>query len=220
MPFENLDIHLGVPIELDEDRAGGQGDRRPRRLLLRAQRRVRGAAAGARRRGDAAVRRGVRAVRLRPAVRPHGRCGSTCDEPWLADVGFGRHSIHPLRLSERGDQADPGGTFRLVDAGGGDLDVLRDGTPQYRVEARARRLADYAPTCWWQQTWPSSHFRSGPVASLQTADGQVTVAGRTLIRTVGTERTETPLGSDAEVLAAYREHLGIELDRVPCRGRP
>ena len=137
------------------------------------------------------------------------------DEPWLADVGFGRHSIHPLRMSERGDQADPGGTFRLIDAGGGDLDVLRDGTPQYRVEARARRLADYAPTCWWQQTWPSSHFRSGPVASLQTADGQVTVAGRVLIRTVGTERTETPLGSDAEVLAAYREHLGIRLDRVP-----
>jgi N-hydroxyarylamine O-acetyltransferase len=137
------------------------------------------------------------------------------DEPWLADVGFGRHSIHPLRLSERGDQADPGGTFRLVDAGGGDLDVLRDGTPRYRVEARARRLDDYAPTCWWQQTWPSSHFRAGPVASVQTAGGQLTVAGRTLIRTVGTDRTETPLGSDAEVLAAYREHLGIELDRVP-----
>ena len=53
------------------------------------------------------------------------------------------------------------------------------------------------------------------MASLQTADGQLTVAGRTLIRTVGTERTETPLGSDAEVLAAYREHLGIELARVP-----
>jgi N-hydroxyarylamine O-acetyltransferase len=43
----------------------------------------------------------------------------------------------------------------------------------------------------------------------------VTVAGRTLIRTTGTERAETELGSDAEVLAAYREHLGIELDRVP-----
>jgi N-hydroxyarylamine O-acetyltransferase len=79
---------------------------------------------------------------------------------------IGRHCLHPLRLSERGDQVDPVGTFRLVDAGGGDLDVLRDGTAQYRVEPRARRLSDYAPTCWWQQTWPSSHFRSGPVASL------------------------------------------------------
>ena len=56
---------------------------------------------------------------------------------------------------------------------------------------------------------------SGPVASRQTPAGQVTISGRTLIRTGAGGRTETPLGTDAEVLAAYRDHLGIELDRVP-----
>jgi N-hydroxyarylamine O-acetyltransferase len=213
VPFENLDIHLGVPIELDEDRlvakvTGGRGGfcyelNGAFAALLRAL----GAEV-------TLLSAGVYGPGLGPPF-DHMALRVDLDEPWLADVGFGRHSIHPLRLSDRGDQADPGGTFRLVDAGGGDLDVLRDGTPQYRVEARPRRLADFAPTCWWQQTWPSSHFRSGPVASRQTADGQVTVAGRTLIRTVGTERTETPLRSDTEVLAAYREHLGIVLDRVP-----
>jgi N-hydroxyarylamine O-acetyltransferase len=215
VPFENLDIHLGVPIELDEDRlvakvVGGRGGfcyelNGAFGALLRAL----GAEVTLL---SAGVYGGPSG--LGPPF-DHMALRVDLDEPWLADVGFGRHSVHPLRLSERGDQADPGGTFRLVDAGGGDLDVLRDGAPQYRVEARSRRLADFAPTCWWQQTWPSSHFRSGPVASLQTADGQVTVAGRTLIRTVGSERTETPLDSDAEVLAAYREHLGIDLDRVP-----
>ena len=214
VPFENLDIHLGVPIELDEDRLvakviGGRGG-----FCYE----LNGAFAALLRALGAEVTLLSAGVYGPSGLGPpfdHMALRVDLDEPWLADVGFGRHSIHPLRLSERGDQADPGGTFRLVDAGGGDLDVLRDGTPEYRVEARPRRLADYAPTCWWQQTWPSSHFRSGPVASLQTADGQVTVAGRVLIRTVGTERTETPLGSDAEVLAAYREHLGIRLDRVP-----
>jgi N-hydroxyarylamine O-acetyltransferase len=214
VPFENLDIHLGVPIELDEDRllakvVGGRGGfcyelNGSFAALLRAL--------------------GAEVTLLSAGVYGPSGLGPPfdhmvlrvdLDEPWLADVGFGRHSIHPLRLSDRGDQADPGGTFRLVDAGGGDLDVLRDGAPQYRVEGRPRRLADFAPTCWWQQTWPSSHFRSGPVASLQTRDGQVTVAGRTLIRTVGTERAETPLRSDAEVLDAYREQLGIELERLP-----
>jgi len=214
VPFENLDIHLGVPIELDEDRLvakviGGRGG-----FCYE----LNGAFAALLRALGAEVTLLSAGVYGPSGLGPpfdHMVLRVDLDQPWLADVGFGRHSIHPLRLSERGDQADPGGTFRLVDAGGGDLDVLRDGKPQYRVEARARRLADYAPTCWWQQTWPSSHFRAGPVASLQTADGQVTVAGRTLIRTVGTERTETALGSDAEVLAAYREHLGIELDRAP-----
>jgi len=214
VPFENLDIQLGVPIELDEDRLvakviGGRGG-----FCYE----LNGAFAALLRALGAEVTLLSAGVYGPSGLGPpfdHMVLRVDLDQPWLADVGFGRHSIHPLRLSERGDQADPGGTFRLVDAGGGDLDVLRDGKPQYRVEARARRLADYAPTCWWQQTWPSSHFRAGPVASLQTAGGQVTVAGRTLIRTVGTDRTETALGSDAEVLAAYREHLGIELDRAP-----
>jgi N-hydroxyarylamine O-acetyltransferase len=214
VPFENLDIHLGVPIELDEDRLvakviGGRGG-----FCYE----LNGAFAALLRALGAEVTLLSAGVYGPSGLGPpfdHMALRVDLDERWLADVGFGRHSIHPLRLSERADQADPGGTFRLVDAGGGDLDVLRDGSPQYRVEARARRLADYAPTCWWQQTWPSSHFRSGPVASLQTVGGQVTVAGRTLVRTVGGERTETALGSDAEVLAAYREHLGIELDRVP-----
>ena len=214
VPFENLDIHLGVPIELDEDRlvakvVGGRGG-----FCYE----LNGAFAALLRALGAEVTLLSAGVYGPAGLGPpfdHMALRVDLDGPWLADVGFGRHCLHPLRLSERGDQVDPVGTFRLVDAGGGDLDVLRDGTAQYRVEPRARRLSDYAPTCWWQQTWPSSHFRSGPVASLQTADGQVTVAGRTLIRTVGTERTETTLGSDAEVLAAYREHLGIELDRVP-----
>jgi N-hydroxyarylamine O-acetyltransferase len=36
-----------------------------------------------------------------------------------------------------------------------------------------------------------------------------------LIGAFGDNRRETVLTSDADVLAAYREHFGIELDHVP-----
>jgi N-hydroxyarylamine O-acetyltransferase len=215
VPFENLDVILGVPIELTDDAVLAKvvGHRRGGycyelngafALLLGAL--------------------GFEVSLLAAAVHTPEGLGPPfdhlvlrvdLDRPWLVDVGFGRHSLHPLRLDSRADQADPAGTFRLVDAGGGDLDVLKDGAPQYRLEARPRALADFAPTNWWQQTWPGSHFRRGPVASLQTAAAQLTLAGRTLIRTAGSERTETALDTDAEVLAAYREHFGIVLDRLP-----
>jgi N-hydroxyarylamine O-acetyltransferase len=137
-------------------------------------------------------------------------------EQWLADVGFGRHSAHPLRLGHVGDQHDPNGIFRLEERTCGDIDVLLEEKVQYRVETRPRTLDDFEPTCWWQQTRPGSHFRAGPVCSRFTdAGGMVTIADHVLIRTEGGERTELTLASDEDVLAAYERHFGMSLDRVP-----
>ncbi|HZC71263.1 MAG TPA: arylamine N-acetyltransferase [Jatrophihabitans sp.] len=135
---------------------------------------------------------------------------------WLADVGFGRHSAYPLRLGVVGDQHDPNGVFRLEERECGDIEVLLDGVVQYRIETRPRMLTDFDPTCWWQQTWPGSHFRAGPVCSrLTDSGGMITLADRVLISTEAGERIETTLASDADVLAAYREHFGMNLERVP-----
>jgi len=133
----------------------------------------------------------------------------------LADVGFGRHSHHPLAYDARAEQPDPGGVFRLADTPEGDTDVLLDGRPQYRFEQRPRVLGDFEATCWWHRTCPASHFRQSPVCSLLTADGRVTLSDRTLVRTAGGDRTERTL-DEAEVLPAYRELFGITLERAPA----
>jgi N-hydroxyarylamine O-acetyltransferase len=215
VPFENLDVIRGVPIELTDDALLTKvvADRRGGycyelngafALLLRAL--------------------GFPVTMLAAAVHGPNGLGPPFDhlvlrvdlpEPWLVDVGFGRHSLHPLRQAERRDQADPAGTFRVTEVERGDIEVLRDGAPKYRVEARARELTDFAPANWWQQSWPGSHFRTGPVTTLSTARGQLTLAGRTLIHTEDGVRTETVLATDADVLAAYDEHFGIRLDRLP-----
>ena len=105
--------------------------------------------------------------------------------------------------------------LRIAAADDGDLDVLRDRSPQFRAETRPRALADCEPTCWWQQTSPASHFTQSTVCSLLTDDGRVTLSGNLLIRTAGGQRHEDVLPSDAAVLDAYRRYFGIELDRVP-----
>jgi N-hydroxyarylamine O-acetyltransferase len=43
----------------------------------------------------------------------------------------------------------------------------------------------------------------------------VSIIGDRLLETVDGERTETALSTDAEVLAAYEKHFGIDLPRVP-----
>ncbi|MEV7108250.1 arylamine N-acetyltransferase family protein [Streptomyces atroolivaceus] len=135
--------------------------------------------------------------------------------PWLADVGFGDHALRPLELDARTEQDDPCGGFRFRDAPQGDLDLLRDGSRQFRLDLRPRVLADFRAGAWYHRTSPDSHFTRSLVCSRRTEDGRVTLRGRTLITTVRGEREETELGDDAEVLAAYRDHFGLALTRLP-----
>jgi N-hydroxyarylamine O-acetyltransferase len=218
VPFENLSIHLSEPISLEEADLADKIVRRRRggfcyelngafALLLEAL--------------------GAQVTRLAARVFAGGRPGPPFDHlalavrlpdgsgPWLADVGFGSHSAYPLLLDSRAGQDDPGGQFLLADTSNGDIDVLKDGEPQYRIELRERDMADFGPTCWYQQTSPSSHFTRGTICSRLTEDGRISVSGRTLIRTSGGSRTEQELASDDELLAAYRDHFGIVLPQVP-----
>ncbi len=219
VPFENLSIHLGEPISLDEadliDKIAGR-----RRggfcyelngafacLLERLGARVRRVSARVYG-GDGGL--GPPFDHLALVVRLPDGTG-----PWLADVGFGSHSTYPLLADARAERADPGGRFLLADTPGGDIDVVKDGQPQYRFELRKRALEDFVPACWWQQTSPQSHFTRSVICSRLTEDGRVSISGRTLIRTVTGQRTEENLPDDQAVLAAYRDHFGISLNSVP-----
>jgi len=218
VPFENLSIHLGEPISLEQDDLIGKIVTRRRggfcyelngafALLLEAL--------GFTVTRVAARVYGVDALgppfdHLALLVRPADGSG-----PWLADVGFGSHSTYPLLLEDAREQHDPAGLFLIRPAVDGDVDVLKGSQPQYRFESRPRLLEDFVPTCWWQQTSPQSHFTKSVICSLLTADGRISISGRTLITTSDGTKTEQDLGDDDAVLAAYREHFGMELSSVP-----
>ncbi|MBD0425088.1 arylamine N-acetyltransferase [Streptomyces sp. TRM S81-3] len=235
VPFENLSVHLGEEIVLEEER-----------LLDKV--------VGARRGGFCYELNGAFAALLTAlgyevtlvAARVYGdgdRLGIPYDHmallvrtvdggDWLADVGFGAHSHLPLAFGERGEQEDPAGTFRIVEAGpdaagvrgahdsarAADLDVLRGGKRVYRVEPRPRVLDDFVAGAWWHSTSPRSHFLQSLVCSRVTEDGgRITLSGRRLtLTTADGRREERTLGTDEEVLAAYRDRFGIGLCRVPA----
>ena len=220
VPFENLSIHLAEPISLDEPdlidkivhrrRGGFCYELNGTFALLLEALGAQVSRVGARVYGEAGLSPPFDHLAL--IVRPADGTG-----PWLADVGFGSHSDYPLRLETRDDQDDPAGRFRLADADEGDIDVLKDGKPQYRLETRERSLADCVPTCWWQQTSPLSHFTQSTICSRLTPDGRVSISGRMLIQTQHGIRTEQQLDTDDALLAAYRDHFGIALSRAPRR---
>jgi N-hydroxyarylamine O-acetyltransferase len=220
VPFENLSIHLGEDIVLEEGA-----------LVEKLVGRRRGGFCYELNGAFAALLSALGFTVTLLAARVFGDDGLgppfdhlvlrvDASTPWLADVGFGKFAHHPLRLDARGEQPDPGGTFQIAESGHGDLDVIQDGQPQYRVDGRPRALGDFEPTCWWHRTSPRSHFTRSLVCSMLTEAGRVTLSDRTLVQTVGGERRERILTSDADVLVAYRDYFGIVLDSPPSLRPP
>jgi N-hydroxyarylamine O-acetyltransferase len=220
VPFENLSIHLGEPISLDEDRLLDKLVSRRRGgfcyelngafAVLLAALGFEVAHVAARVFGE--DRLGPPFDHLALLVRPADGTGT-----WLVDVGFGRDCPLPLRFDARGEQEDAGGRFALADAAEGDVDVLLEDVPQYRLERRRRALADFLPACWWHQTSPASGFTRNTVCTrLRDDGGRVTLHADTLVQTTAAgERTERRLAA-GELLAAYRELFGVVLERLPA----
>lgn len=217
VPFENLSIHAGETVVLDDE------------SLFRK--------VVARRRGGfcyelnglfAALLRelGFRVEMLSAAVaRREGGFGPefdhmallvTLEERRLADVGFGDSFAEPLLVDERAEQTQGARAFRIDEAEGGRLVLLRRDAggawePQYRFGLEPHAFEDYAGMCHFHQTSPESHFTRGRVCSRLTPEGRVTLSGSRLITTRGGERVERELAGEAECDAALLEHFGISM---------
>jgi N-hydroxyarylamine O-acetyltransferase len=218
VPFENLDIHLGRKITVDEVailnkvvalRRGGfcyelNG---AFAALLRAL-------------GFHVTLLSARVARADGGEGPefdHLTLRVDLEEPWLADVGFGESFLEPLRLEAGRDQLDPSGTYRLL-AQGERLRMeksVSDGNwkPQYSFSLQPRRLEEFAGMCRYHQTSPDSSFTQNRICSRATPDGRITLSEMKLITTSKGEREERNLGSEEEWNSILRKRFGILLWR-------
>jgi N-hydroxyarylamine O-acetyltransferase len=215
VPFENLDYHLGQEIHLDErvvdkivhqGRGGGCYEVNPAfGMLLEAL--------------------GYRVEILSARVHRPGGLGAplghlmlrvTLDEgTYLVDTGFRRNARRPLLLGTQEVQYDPQGAYSFGPENQGEFDLFLDGEPLYRIDGRARELAEFRPSLWWFRTCPDSPFLQDLFCSLPTVEGRITLKGRTLTRRVGNDLAVEQLATDTEVFEAYHKLFGVALERLP-----
>jgi N-hydroxyarylamine O-acetyltransferase len=211
VPFENLDIHLGVPIELDADRFVTKILRRRGGFCFE----LNGAFATlltslgygvtlleGQVYGDVET---VRFGHLCLAVTPED--GGT----YLADVGFGRAFDEPLDLLRRDEQRDPAGTFCIEARPDGWLDLRSGAVLAYRFSTEPHAMADFQPGCTFHQTSPTSPFTQGTLCTRRTAGGRVTLAGLLVIETTTDGRRERMIGGD-ELAGELDANFDIRLD--------
>jgi N-hydroxyarylamine O-acetyltransferase len=227
VPFENLAIHYGQPIILEEEA-----------LFDKIVRKRRG--------GFCYELNGLFAWLLRQlgfqvtllsagVARASGGFGPEFDHltllvhqvegaDWLADVGFGDSFLWPLRFEAEVEQTDADGRRYLLlrkEQGSGEVRTNaswimqqcsgEQWEAQYRFTLQPRKLADFTERCHYQQASPESHFTQHRICSLTTPTGRVTPSRLRLITTVHGERQERLLESEDEYRRILAELFGIVL---------
>jgi N-hydroxyarylamine O-acetyltransferase len=211
VPFENLDIHSGREIVLDESR-----------LFHKV--------VGERRGGFCYELNGLFAALLRElgfqvtllsagVAHQAGGFGPEFDHltlridldgrRWLADVGFGECFLEPLAF----DGTDEAGYHLVSDSDHWAL--LRGEKQQYRFTLTPRALADYAGMCRYHQTSPESSFTEGRLITQATPDGRITLTDTRLIVTRDGRREERPVCGAEEFAALRKQYFGDDAARGP-----
>ncbi len=218
IPFENLDIHLGHTIILDDEKFFEKMVRQRRggfcyelnglfAALLRAL--------------------GFKVTMLSARVNLEGILGPEFDhmvllvqleERWLADVGFGALFIEPLRMDDRKMQIQSNYAYRVKKYGDNWKVMAREtGVPWkvfYQFTLEPRQLQDYAQMCQWHQTSPRSWHTQNRICTRATPDGRVTLTETKLVIKKNSERSELPISTKEEYADALRTHFGIEIGEI------
>jgi N-hydroxyarylamine O-acetyltransferase len=216
VPFENLSIHAGEPIVLDDEA-----------LFTKIVERRRG--------GFCYEANGLFAALLRAlgfdvtmlsaeVARGNGEFSPPFDhmglmvqleQRWLIDVGFGDSFLEPLQLDLTTEQIQGDHAFRITPDGEYFVLLRRDAdewNQQYRFTLTPHEYADYAEMCRFHQTSPQSHFTQNRICSLATPAGRVTLSGSRLIVSAKDGRQERTLDSPEEYAETLRDQFGIRLE--------
>lgn len=214
VPFENLSIHAGEPIVLNDDF-----------LFDKVVHRRRGGFCYELNGLFAALLRGLGfEVEMLSAgvANAEGDFGPDFDhmvlmvtlkDRWLVDVGFGDSFREPLLLDYEGEQDQDDGVYRISRHNSYLIMSQRRGDgdwkDQYRFTLQPHAYGDYAGMCHFHQTSPQSHFTRARVCSRATPEGRITLSELRLITTTRGERNEQILSSDEEYQVVLRERFGI-----------
>lgn len=219
IPFENIDVVLGRPIELDlpalekklvHDRRGGYCFEQNTLFLAVLEQ------LGFQVRPISARVRYQRPREFTPA-RTHLFVRVELEESWLADVGVGAMSLTAaLRLASHDEQPTQHEPRRLLRENGLIYHQVRLADAWHDVNEftlEEMPLIDRIVANWYTSTHPQSHFKHRLLVARAAPDGgRITVADRELsLRARDGSATKRTIADHAELVSVLREHFGIEV---------
>ena len=217
VPFENLDIHNGTPIELDVEK-----------IFAKVVLQKRG--------GFCYELNGlyfellttlgfdVKRISAKVYSSSEGTYSPEYDhlallvtiegEEYLTDVGFGEFSFAPLKIALDQVQADARGNyvFDKYDESYYRVSRVENGNiqPEYIFRKTARAFDEFVGMCHFHQTDPSSHFRQRSMITLPTEQGRLTLTESKLKIKEGDLTKEIELQDATEYDTYLWQYFGVK----------
>ncbi|MFO7169342.1 MAG: arylamine N-acetyltransferase [Chloroflexota bacterium] len=212
IPYENLDIHLGRRLTLDEEQIFDK--------IVRQRRggwcfEMNGLFAWA-------LRAAGFSVRLLSGTVSRGQPGVVegnhlillveLERPYLVDVGFGNGFLEPIPL-EPGEHVQNGWVYALQREG--DRWIFHNhqhGGPGFDFTLEPRALADFAGQCHTLQTSPESGFVRVAVCHRFTPERILSLRGAVLANVTPADVTKRVIADADDYRRVLREQFDLEID--------
>ena len=140
---------------------------------------------------------------------------ATLDRDYLVDVGFGEFAMSPLPLMKGFIHHDPRGDFIIEDFMEEYFVVNKivgnEKVPEYIFTTCSRSPDEFTAMCEYHQTSPESHFTQKIIVSLPTEEGRKTISGNVFKVSEGGRVIETTIQSVEEFTRLLMEQFAMVL---------
>jgi N-hydroxyarylamine O-acetyltransferase len=218
IPFENLDIHLGHTIVLDNEKFFEKIVRQGRGGFCYE---LNGLFAALLCALDFNVTMLSARVYLDGILGPefdHMVLLVQLEERWLADVGFGALFMDPLRMDDKNKQIQRNYAYRIKQHDDNWKLMAREARDpwkaMYQFTLEPRQLEDYAEMCHWHQTSPRSWHTQNRICTRATSDGRVTLRETKLVIKTNHNRSEQVISTKEEYVNALKAYFGVEICEI------
>ncbi len=215
IPFEDLDIHWNIPLNIDRDALMDKVIERKR--------------------GGFCYELNTSFYHLLTALgfpaqlvscqisQGNGQFGPPFDhmailveleETWLLDVGYGNLFIEPIKLYDEGIQKDWFKFFQVQSVGDQLLlSESRDGqrfSPRYKIRPVPESIAAFIPQLRWKESHPDSYFVQNLICTLPSRNGRVTLYNDFLIITKNGKRSKKKVLDNVARQGYLQQYFGVE----------
>lgn len=136
------------------------------------------------------------------------------EETWLLDIGYGDLFIEPLRLHEKGVQRDWFKFFQVQKIGDQFLlSESRNGhrfTPRYKICPVSEPIEAFIPQLRWKESHPDSYFVQNFICTLPNRQGRITLYNDYLIITENGKRSKKKVLGLHERQKYLQHYFGVE----------